>query len=89
MLAKNSNRNIWALCERKSLDVAWVCTRRANACGVTAVTVRSAFACKFTVTTAALSTQYLSDSKAGCAYQHELLAPCYLPRILRLETELI
>ncbi len=53
--------------------------------GVTAVTVRSAYACEFTVTTDALAMQCLYDGSTGCAYQHELLAPCYL----LLETELI
>ena len=46
-MAKNSNRNIRAFCQRKWSDVAWVCTRRANACGVTAVTVSTASVCKF------------------------------------------
>ncbi len=60
-MAKNSNQNIQAFCQRKRTDVAWVCTHRANECGVTAVTVSCVFASKFTVTNDALETQCLYD----------------------------
>ncbi len=80
VLVKKSNSNIWSSCQRKKSHVARVCTRRARACGMTAVTVCSASGCKFRVANDALETQCLYKAwTPGCAYRHGIW-------YLRLET---
>ncbi len=76
---------IWSCLQRKRSHVARVCTRRARGCGMRAVTVSCASACKFSVANDALETQCLYKTcTPGCAYLHEIWAPCYS----RLETGL-
>jgi hypothetical protein len=47
---------------------------------LTAVTVSSVFARKFTVTNDALETQCLYDGRTGCAFWHDWMVPCWLRR---------
>ena len=74
VLAKKSNRNIRSCCQRNRLHVARVCTRRARACGMTAVAVCSASGYIFRIAYDALETQCLYETwTPKCACGHRTL----------------